>query len=66
MARLGHYERNIWNMKKKIKDLTLEEIKRICINHSCIYCPLEVNELWCKNDDLERYGDEEIEVENSD
>ena len=50
-------------MKKKIKDLTLEEIKRICINHSCVYCPLEVNELWCKNDDLERYGDEEIEVD---
>ena len=50
-------------MKKKIKDLTLEEIKKICINHSCQFCPLDINEFWCKNNDLEHYGEQEIEVD---
>lgn len=29
-------------MKKKIKDLTLEEVKKICKNNSCDECPLKV------------------------
>lgn len=53
-------------MKKKIKDLTLEEIEKICKNHNCHFCPLDVNELWCKSDDLEHYGEQEIEVEEDD
>ena len=28
-------------MKKKIKDLTLEEVKTICKNNSCDECPLK-------------------------
>ena len=55
-----------YNMKKKIKDLTLEEIEKICKNHNCHFCPLDVNELWCKSDDLEHYGEQEIEVEEDD
>lgn len=27
-------------MKKKIKDLTVEELFRICLTNSCGYCPL--------------------------
>lgn len=51
-------------MKKKIKDLTLEEVKEICSNNICDYCPFDLDELWCKYNDLEHYGDEEIEVED--
>lgn len=29
-------------MKKKIKDLTLEEIKKICNKYSCNECPLNI------------------------
>ena len=50
-------------MKKKIKDLTLEEFKKLCGNNICEYCPCYLDELHCKCDDLEHYGDEEIEVE---
>lgn len=50
-------------MKKKIKDLTSEEVEKICENHSCLFCPLNVNELWCNSDDLEQYGEIEIEVD---
>ena len=32
-------------MKKKIKDLTLEELKNICAMHSCSICPL--NDIVC-------------------
>lgn len=28
-------------MKKKIKDLTLEEVTKICKNNSCYDCPLK-------------------------
>lgn len=28
-------------MKKKIKDLTLEEVTKICKNNSCDECPLK-------------------------
>ena len=51
-------------MKKKIKDLTLEEIKKICSNNICDSCPLDSNNPWCKYGDLEHYGDEEIEVDD--
>ena len=29
-------------MKKKIKDLTLEECENICIKHGCEDCPLDI------------------------
>ncbi len=50
-------------MQKKIKDLTLEEIKKICGNNICNYCPFDLDALYCKCDDLEHYGEEEIEVD---
>lgn len=50
-------------MKKKIKDLTIEEIKKICGNNICNYCPFDLDTPYCKYDDLEHYGDEEIEVD---
>lgn len=53
-------------MKKKIKDLTIEEIKNICIKANCNNCPLDIPELWCKHNDLYEYGEEEIEVEDDD
>lgn len=28
-------------MKKKIKDLTLEEIMKICKNNFCTFCPIK-------------------------
>ena len=31
----------VLKMKKKIKDLTLEEVKKICKNNSCDECPLK-------------------------
>lgn len=50
-------------MKKKIKDLTIEEIKKICGNNICNYCPFDLDAPYCKYDDLEHYGEEEIEVD---
>ena len=50
-------------MKKKIKDLTIEELIKICCKHRCNYCPFYLDVPWCKYDDLEHYGDEEIEVD---
>ena len=50
-------------MKKKIKDLTIEEIIKICSNNICDSCPFDLNELHCKWNDLEHYGEEEIEVD---
>ena len=56
-------------MKKKIKDLTLEELMSICANSVCSNCPIryficrdeflvsEIDNLDC---------DEEIEVEDND
>ena len=42
MARLGLYERKIWKMKKKIKDLTLEELNEICTKYDgCKGCPFQ-------------------------
>ena len=51
-------------MKKKIKDVTLEECKKICENHYCSNCPIKylcVETPVCYEDeDLEA----EIEVED--
>jgi len=50
------------NMKKKIKNLTLEEINEICSKQLCTYCPLNNfcdNKFIMSNKDLET----EIEVE---
>ena len=52
-------------MKKKIKDLTMKEVYKICSKYSCKDCPLDVPKLWCKFHNLEQYGDEEVEVEDS-
>ena len=53
-------------MKKKIKDMTFEELIKICCKHRCNYCPLDLNESLCKFDDLKHYGEEEIEVDVED
>lgn len=50
-------------MKKKIKVLTYDEIKKICSNNICDSCPFDLDELFCKFNDLEQYGEEEIEVD---
>ena len=53
-------------MKKKIKDLTEEEIIDICDNHytECCKCPLYIfGEMECKDMLPEQYGEEEIEVD---
>lgn len=76
MARLGLYERKIYKMKKKIKDLTLEEAKTLCDKHLkqdengfyyCATCPYaNAKEYHCKLSYtyLNEYGNEEIEVED--
>lgn len=54
-------------MKKKLKDLTDEEMKKICYNNykkykTCYNCPLQIGENNCfKFVDL----DKEIEVEDN-
>ena len=60
-------------MKKKIKDLTLEEVRKICENKKCENCILftYLNWYFCKVknylDDVlhnsKEIGDEEIEVD---
>ena len=56
-----------WRMKykKKIKDLTSNEVGIICkINEECGDCPLHCEERGCKDDDdnIEKYGEEEVWV----
>lgn len=56
-------------MKKKIKDLTKKETKQICDKHkNCHNCPFLIvgNPFVCKDDELDKYGNEEIEVEDDD
>lgn len=55
-------------MKKKIKDLTNEQILILCRTYAgCTHCPLEIkNYRLCKHHILGKYGDEEIEVEEDD
>ena len=63
-------------MKKKIKDLTLEEFKKICKKKDCKNCILftYLNWYFCKVknyfDDVlqnsKEIGEEEIEVEDDD
>ena len=54
-------------MKKKIKDLCGNEINKICENYdinSCHKCPLYISgDEYCKSYYLDKYGDEEIEVD---
>lgn len=54
-------------MKKKIKDLNDYEIDIICKNNKCDNCPLNPDVMvpWCKNGELDKYGDEEVEVEEN-
>ena len=50
---------------KKIKDLTKEELLRICDNHNCDDCPLRVpNVAACKNWDgfIDKFKEEEVKV----
>ena len=54
-------------MKKKIKDLTLEEIRKICENKKCTNCILLTYLSWyfCKvNNYLDDVLEQEIEVED--
>lgn len=53
-------------MKKKIGELTDEEVKKICNKSNCRFCPLE--EICddcgnCKPRELAQYLDQEVEVE---
>ena len=54
-------------MKKKIKDLNIDQILILCRTYAgCTHCPLEIkNYRLCKHDILGKYGDEEIEVDSS-
>lgn len=54
-------------MKKKIKDLTEDETNGICDNHNyCHNCQLYIKSLgYCKHHDLDTYGEEEVEVDES-
>ena len=47
-------------MKKKIKDLTLEECKAICADNECANCPL-----WFSGNykDFKIKGETEVEVD---
>ena len=56
-------------MKKKIKDMTLQEVKKICHKKNCFYCPFYI--VLCDDDfkidfldEVEDVLDEEIEVED--
>lgn len=54
-------------MKKKIKDLTEDETSSICNGHDyCHNCQLYIREdcPYCKNHDLDTYGEEEVEVDD--
>lgn len=53
-------------MKKKIKDLTKEEVMTICDKYRCEECPLYTykDAYYCKDERLNLHGDEEIEVED--
>ena len=53
-------------MKKKIKDLTLKEAKKICLKYNdCINCHLYLNLYLCVKDLLEEEKlEQEIEVED--
>lgn len=59
-------------MKKKIKDLTLKELRGICKTHlvSCKGCPLFTGEYGCmvniESCCYEPYWEQEIEVEEYD
>lgn len=51
-------------MKKKIRDLTLEEAEKICLKHKsdeCIHCPLYLTYFLCVKDFL--CDETEVEVD---
>ncbi|HRF69949.1 MAG TPA: hypothetical protein PKV66_00800 [Candidatus Pelethenecus sp.] len=53
-------------MKKKIKDLTEDEINGFCNdNYYCHTCQLYISEdcMYCKRHDLDTYGEEEVEID---
>lgn len=56
-------------MKKKIEDLTLDEVSKICKKHSCDDCPLwnPLNEDVCLFCDFEKWlgfmNEDEVELE---
>ena len=55
-------------MKKKIKDLTFEEVKKICLNHKrnsgyCPDCPLHLVSYLCIKDLFtDRQLQQEVEI----
>lgn len=59
-------------MKKKIKDLTLEECQRICDTHVCKNCPLKIQHpddddlLGCPVSYDDWYLEKEVEINESD
>ena len=56
-------------MKKKIKDLTYEEAKKVCDKNKCFKCPLNFAQDLCFIDLLTTYEEnmqQEIEVEDND
>lgn len=49
-------------MKKKIRDLTLNEIKDICLKNHCLYCPLQKYKCCDALDTWLNAKDDEIEI----
>lgn len=77
MEQNGLYERKNWKMKKKIKDLTIEESEKVCFKQdNCTNCPLLLSPCFCFKDlidykeiiDFKKINPEllEIEVEDDD
>lgn len=56
-------------MKKRIKDLTLEESNKICDKYKdcsvCVLGSLDLYRIDCKWLSLDGYGEQEIEVEEN-
>lgn len=51
-------------MKKKIKDLTLKELRKICLKHSiCERCPLSYDRGFCVKNFIEMLHQMEKEIE---
>ncbi len=50
-------------MKKKIRDLTLNEIRDMCLSKSCLFCPLRKYQCVGALDMWLDAKDDEIEVE---
>ena len=48
-------------MKKKIRELTREDIKKLCNQHECYKCPLNIKTMFCWI--LIEQLDKEVEIE---